>query len=133
MSLGEHVVGIATLDGVERVEREIVDDEQVGGDEPSQLGVVAVVEARVLERPEHLVGTHREHRQAATARDVTERVGDEGLTRIGNVRNFAAIWNRGEPRFQIRFIPANPYRVQVVELSFNQEETFTLPLRIVAP
>ena len=48
MALGEDLVGVAALGGVHRVECEVVDDEQVDGDELAQLGLVAVVEARVL-------------------------------------------------------------------------------------
>ncbi len=47
--------------------------------ELAQLGLVAVIEAGVLERLEHLVGADREDGRAAPAGDVTERVREEGL------------------------------------------------------
>ncbi len=63
------------------------------------------------------------------------RVGDPALTRIGDVRNFISIrlHEDMEPKFQIRFIAGYPYEVQVVELTFNEKETFMLPTRIYAP
>jgi hypothetical protein len=62
------------------------------------------------------------------------RMGDKTLTRIGNVRDFRAIWTDGvEPQFQIRFLPGYPHLVQVVEQYFGQHETFTLPRRIFTP
>ncbi len=63
------------------------------------------------------------------------RVGDPALTRIGDVRNFIAIrlHEDMEPKFQIRFITGYPDKFQVVELTFGEKETFTLPRRITAP
>ncbi len=61
-------------------------------------------------------------------------MGDPALTRIGDVRTFIAIRTPDmEPNFQIRFIAGYPDIVQVVELTFGEKETFTLPRRITAP
>jgi hypothetical protein len=77
--LSEDLVGIAALVRVHRVEEEIVDDEQVDSDELAQFGLVGVVEARVLEQLEHVVGAEREHRVPSPAGDVAEGVGEERL------------------------------------------------------
>jgi hypothetical protein len=47
---GEDLVGVATVGGVHAVEAEVVDDEEVHGEELSELGVVTVVEASVAQR-----------------------------------------------------------------------------------
>ncbi len=61
-------------------------------------------------------------------------MGDPTLTRIGDVRNFIAVRTDGmEPKFQIRFVAGYPDIVQVVELTYGEKETFTLPRRITAP
>src|SRR5688500_3889066 len=53
--------------------------ERVDADEFSQLRFVAVIEARVLQRLEHLVGADGEHGGAAPAGDVAEGIGEKGL------------------------------------------------------
>ena len=53
MPFREDVVGITTLLGVHGVEAEVIDDEQVDGDELAELGLIGVVQAGVLERLEH--------------------------------------------------------------------------------
>ena len=46
IALEEEVVEIAALDGIEHVDGEVVENQEVDGDEFSQLGFDAVVEAR---------------------------------------------------------------------------------------
>jgi hypothetical protein len=79
MPLGEQFRDVAALGRVHRVEAEVVEDEQVGGDQLAHLGVVAVVEARVLEHLQHGVDGDRDDAVAAPAGDVAERVSDERL------------------------------------------------------
>ena len=79
IALEEYVVQVATLDGIEDVDRKVVEDEEVDGDELPQFRLVAVVEPRVLERLEHLVGADGEDSGAAPAGDVAERVREKGL------------------------------------------------------
>ena len=52
---------------------------EVDGDEFPQLRFVAVIEARVLQRLEHLVGADGEHGGAAPAGDVAEGMREKGL------------------------------------------------------
>src|SRR5581483_2122920 len=61
------------------IEPEVIDEEQVDGEELPQLGLVALGEAGVLEGLEHAVRPHGEDRVAAPAGDVTEGVGEKGL------------------------------------------------------
>ena len=62
------------------------------------------------------------------------RVGDPSLTAIGDVRSFIAIHTVGfVPEFSIKFIPTHPELVQIVEQHFHENQTFTLPSRIIAP
>jgi hypothetical protein len=64
------------------VEAEVVDDQQVDCDEAPELGLVAVIEARVLEEPEELVGPEQDHRDTSSSRNVPERVRDEVLSDV---------------------------------------------------
>jgi Tol biopolymer transport system component len=62
------------------------------------------------------------------------RMGDQTLTRVGNVRNFIAVRTEGmEPNLQVRFLVGYPDLVQVVEMNFGEKETLTLPRRITSP
>ena len=79
IALEQQVVEVATLDRVEDVDRKVVEDEQVDGDEFPQLRVVAVIEARVLQRLEHLVGADGEDGGAAPAGDVAEGMREKGF------------------------------------------------------
>ena len=49
MPLGDDFMGVTAFGGVHRVEREVVDDEEVRGEQLAQLCLVGVVEQRVLE------------------------------------------------------------------------------------
>src|SRR5262245_21998546 len=53
--LGENLVRVAAFACVQRVEAEIVDDEEADADESAQLRIVRVVEPRVLETLEHMI------------------------------------------------------------------------------
>jgi hypothetical protein len=55
VALTQQLVGVAALGQVHHVESDVVDDEPVDRDELAQLGLEAVVGARVLERFEQLV------------------------------------------------------------------------------
>jgi len=77
MTLGDDFVRVPGLHDVHAVQREVINDQEVDGEELTQFGFVGVVETRVLERFEHLIGTHGEHRVAVTTGDVTERVRQE--------------------------------------------------------
>jgi hypothetical protein len=56
MAFDQYLVGVTALGGVERVEAEVVDDEEVDGEELAQRLLVGVIEPRVLERLEEPVG-----------------------------------------------------------------------------
>jgi hypothetical protein len=57
----------------------IVDDKHVDGQQLAQLGLVRVIETSVLERLEQLVGPDGEHGVLVAARNMSERMRDEGL------------------------------------------------------
>ncbi len=63
------------------------------------------------------------------------RMGDPTLTRIGDFRWFRIFHVVGEPdpRLSLRFVPGYPALVQVIESTFTQKDTFTMPHRIFAP
>ena len=79
IALEEQVIEVATLDGVDDVDRKVVEDEEIDGDEFPQLGFVAVIESRMLERFEHLVGADGEHGRPAPAGDVAEGMREKGF------------------------------------------------------
>jgi hypothetical protein len=54
------LVGVAAFLGIHRVEAEVVEDEEIDGDHPTELGLVAVQQARLLERLEQLIGAYGE-------------------------------------------------------------------------
>jgi hypothetical protein len=72
IALERQVIEVATLDGIEGVDGEIVEDEEVDGHEFPQLGFVAVIEPCVLEGLEHLIRAHGEHGGTAPTGDVPE-------------------------------------------------------------
>ena len=79
MTLDEDLVRVATLRGVERVEPEVVDEEEVDGEELAQRLLVGVIEARVLEGRAELVGGEGEDGVAVAAGEPAEGMGEEGL------------------------------------------------------
>src|SRR2546427_4054814 len=79
IALEENLVQVAALGGVEGVDGEIVQNQEVDRNELAELGFVAVIQPRVLQRFQHLIGPDGEDRGAAPARDVTERMGEKRL------------------------------------------------------
>lgn len=79
MALGDDFMGVAALHRIHAIEREVIDDQDVDGEELAQLGFVGVIEPGVLEGFEHLVGAHGQHRVSVTTGDVAERVREEGF------------------------------------------------------
>ncbi len=75
----QQIVGIPALLGVERIEREVVEDEEVGREQCAEFGLIGVVEPRVLQRLEEAIGPDGERGVAAATGDVPERVREEGL------------------------------------------------------
>jgi hypothetical protein len=70
MTLHDDLVDVGGLHGVERLQRAVVDDEEVDTDEPAHLGLMAVVEARRLE---HLQGAGLLARRSPRDVDGTNR------------------------------------------------------------
>jgi hypothetical protein len=62
IALNEHVVEVAALDRIEHVDRKVVENEQVDGNEFPQLRFEAVIEAGALECFELLIGADSEDR-----------------------------------------------------------------------
>jgi hypothetical protein len=79
MPLDHDLVDVAAFGEIHGIEREVVDEEQVGGEEFAQFRVIGVVEAGVLEVLEHAVGPQGEDGVAMAAGHVPEGVGEEGL------------------------------------------------------
>src|SRR5207249_6974036 len=77
--LDQDLVRVPALYGVEGVETEVVEEEEIDGEELAQRGLVRVVEPRMLELLEHSVGGEGEDGVAVAAREPAERVGEEGL------------------------------------------------------
>lgn len=65
--------------GIHGIEPEVVEDEQIDAQERAQLGLIAVVEPRMLEGLVQLVGAQRPHRVGAPAGDVAQGVRQKGL------------------------------------------------------
>jgi len=79
VSFEEDLIGVPALLGLHGVEGEVVEDQQVDGEELTQLGLVTLGETGVLEGLEHPIRAEGEDGVAAAARDVAEGVGQEGL------------------------------------------------------
>lgn len=62
-----------------RVEEEIVDDQDIDSDEPSQLRLARMLESRVFEHLEEAICSEHERWVAATACNVGESLCEEGL------------------------------------------------------
>ena len=71
----DQLVEVGGFGGVQRLQREVVDQQQLGLGEPAHFGLDAVVEAGGLEPLEHCVGAQHEHADPAAYRDVAERGG----------------------------------------------------------
>ena len=77
VALEEELVDVAALGRVHGVEAEVIEDEEVDGDEPPHLGLDGVIEARVAERLEQAIGADGEDGGAARAGEVAEGMSDE--------------------------------------------------------
>ena len=73
------LVEVGGLGGVQGLEREIVQDQQLDAGESADLGFQGVIEPGGLEPLEQLGGGGHEHGAAAADGDVAERAGQMGL------------------------------------------------------
>ena len=55
------------------------------------------------------------------------RIGDTNLTKIGSVKDLAAIIQGEAPQVDFQFFGNNPYTVQIHDSLFNQDETLSIP------
>jgi hypothetical protein len=72
VAFGKDLVGVTALLGVHGVETEVVDDEDICGEELSQLDLVGGGEASVLEGLEHAIGAEGEDGVSLPASGLTE-------------------------------------------------------------
>ena len=79
VAFDDELVEVGGLGGVEGLEREVVDDEQIDADEAAHLDLVGVIEPGGAEPFEQPVGPFGVDLAAAAAGDVPERVGEVGL------------------------------------------------------
>ena len=79
MAFDAELVEVGGLGGVQRLQREVVQDQQLGSGEPAHLGVEAVVEPGGLEPLEQLRGAGHRHGAAPADGDVPERAGQVRL------------------------------------------------------
>ena len=79
MALDDDFVEVAGFGGVERAQREVVDDEDVHGGQPADLGVDGVVEPGGAEPGEQLVGPAERHGVSPANSHVPERCCQMGL------------------------------------------------------
>ena len=79
MPFDEHLVDVVGLDPVEGPQAEVVNDEQVGTDEPAKNLVGGVVGPRLEQLLEQGVGAGEEHLLAGAAGRVAQGTGQEGL------------------------------------------------------
>lgn len=75
----DELVEVGGFGGVERLQREVVDQQQLDLGEPAHLGLDAVVEAGSLEPLEHCISAQHEHADPAAHGDVAERGGQVGF------------------------------------------------------
>jgi len=80
VALEDHLVEVVGLLGREPAQAEVVEHQQVGGEQPSQCLLGRVVRARLVEHLEHPVGAQEEHVVPRTAGRVAERPSKEGLS-----------------------------------------------------
>ena len=75
----DELVEVGGFGGVQWLQREVVDQQQLDLGEPAHFGLDAVVEAGGLEPLEHCVGAQHEHADPAAHGDVAERGGQVRL------------------------------------------------------
>ena len=79
MALDSDVVEVSALRGVHAVEPEVVQDKQINTQDATHLALVGVVQAGDLELLGEPLGAGHDDRKPPSARDVSQRVGEEGL------------------------------------------------------
>jgi hypothetical protein len=80
MSFEKELVGIAAFLRIHGVEAEVIDDEELGSEELSELLLEGLEESRLLERLEHSVRAKSEHGVAAATGEVAESMSKEGFS-----------------------------------------------------
>ena len=83
---------------VQRLEREIVDDQQVHGGQPAVLGFGAVVQPGGFEPFEQVAGAGHVHGEAAADGDVAQRGGQVGLADPDGPQDQSPVGGFGEPQ-----------------------------------
>jgi len=79
VALEDHLVEVARLLRAQAAQAEVVEDEQIGGEQPAEDLLGRVVGARLVQGLEHAVGAEEEHVAAGPAGGVAQRAGEEGL------------------------------------------------------
>ncbi len=79
MAFDDDLVDLGGVDGVHGSESEVIDDEHVGAEQLADLGVVAVVHPGCLQALQQDVSAFEVNAATASASDVSERAGEEGL------------------------------------------------------
>lgn len=79
VTLNDDFVDVVGLCGIEPPQSEVVDDEQVGGEESSERLVVRVVGARLFKLEKHLVGADEEHVVPGAAGCMADSGSEEGF------------------------------------------------------
>jgi phosphotransferase system IIB component len=79
MSLDDQLIDVGRIGAVERLQAEVVEDQQVHAEQLSHLGVVAVVEPGSLQAFEELIGPLEVHAVTTAHGSVPESGGEKGL------------------------------------------------------
>jgi hypothetical protein len=79
VSFEEDLVGVAAFLKVHGIEAEVIDDEKLGSQKLSELLLVGLEEAGLLEGLEHAVGAKGEHGITAATGEMSECVSEEGF------------------------------------------------------
>ena len=94
----DELVEVGGFGCVQRLQREVVDEQQLDLGEAAHLGLEAVVEAGGLEPLEHCVGAEHEHADPAAHGDVAERGGQVRFADTDGPENHGAVWAVEEPQ-----------------------------------
>jgi hypothetical protein len=79
VALEDHLVQIARLLGRESAQAEVVEDQQIRGEQSPEGLLGRVIGARLVEPLEHAIGTEEEHVVSGAAGGMAEGTGEEGL------------------------------------------------------
>lgn len=79
MAFEDHLVEVARLLGAEPAQAEVVEDEEIRGEQSSESLLGRVICARLVEPLEHAIGPEEEYVVPGSAGGVTEGAGEEGL------------------------------------------------------